>query len=49
MCRTYSPYKIQGDYFSLCASTQIKISTSNLRLLRAITYFVSKNIDFFEI
>ena len=38
MCRTFSPYKIRGEYFSLCASTQIKISASHLCLFRDITY-----------
>ena len=39
MCRTFSPYKIRGEYFSLCASTQIKISASHLCLFRDITYW----------
>ena len=45
MCRTYSPYTIKGNYFSLRASSQIKISTSNLCLLAEPSHtFVSKNI-----
>ena len=35
MYRTYSPYKMSGIYFSLCASPQIKISTSHLCLLQS--------------
>ena len=34
MWRTCSPGKIRGAYFSLCASTQIKIHTSHLGLLQ---------------
>ena len=45
MYRTFSPYKIQGEYFPSWASSRAKISTSHLSLLRDITYFVSKNID----
>ena len=33
MCRTFSPYKMKGIYFSLGASTLIKIATSHLWLL----------------
>ena len=33
MCRTFSPYKMKGIYFSLGASTQIKMATSHLWLL----------------
>jgi len=35
MCRTCSPFTMEGIYFSLCASTQIKISTFHLRLLQS--------------
>ena len=33
MCRTFGPYKMKGIYFSLGASTQIKMATSHLWLL----------------
>ena len=35
MCRTNCPCKIQGNYFSLWASSQIKMSTSLLCLLQS--------------
>ena len=35
MGRTISPYKIQGNYFSLWASSQIKISPLHLCLLQS--------------
>lgn len=34
MCLTFSPYKLKGIYFSLGASTQIKIPTFHLGLLQ---------------
>jgi len=35
MCRAFQPFTMQGIYFSLCASTQIKISPFHLRLLQS--------------
>ena len=35
MCRTFSPYKMKGIYFSLCASTQIKIYPFHLCLFQS--------------
>ncbi len=35
MCRAFQPFTMQGIYFSLCASTQIKISPFHLSLLQS--------------
>ena len=35
MCRAFQPFTMQGIYFSLCASTQIKIHPFHLCLLQS--------------
>ena len=35
MCRAFQPFTMQGIYFSLCASTQIKTYPFHLRLLQS--------------
>ena len=43
MCRAFQPFTMQGIYFSLCASTQIKYIPFIFVSYRAIAYKVSKN------
>ena len=45
MCRTFSPYKIQGECFSSWASSRVKYPPHIFASCRDVTYFVSKNID----